>query len=346
MRRKGVVYDVGCVMGGVNWRPDYSPALVRRELEIIKTGLQCTAVKVRGRDIGRVMAAAEDALGLGLEVWLSPELWNRSPDVTLRYIAAAAAAAGKLNARWPGRVVFSVGTELTLFMRDIIVGRTYGRRVRELREQLTTGGYNVPLNAFLARAARAVRGVFDGPLTYSALPFERVDWQLFDLIGTNRYWWEAAKNRYLPALESLLGTGKPVVIGEFGFVTRADADQVGSFVPVNIDPLSGVLHLLPLTRRHVRPRVRTVHERSEELQAHCLLRQLELLESAGVDGGFVYTFTAPLMPHDNDPRHDLDADSFSLVKPRPGHQRGTAYADMAWDPKAAFRAVASYYANH
>jgi hypothetical protein len=30
MRRKGVLYDVGRVMGG-NWRPDYSPAVVRRE---------------------------------------------------------------------------------------------------------------------------------------------------------------------------------------------------------------------------------------------------------------------------------------------------------------------------
>jgi hypothetical protein len=35
MRRKGVVYDVS----GVNWRPDYTPALVHRELEIIKIDL-------------------------------------------------------------------------------------------------------------------------------------------------------------------------------------------------------------------------------------------------------------------------------------------------------------------
>jgi hypothetical protein len=136
------------------------------------------------------------------------------------------------------------------------------------------------------------------------------------------------------------------VIGEFGFITRTDAGQVGSHVPVNIDPLSMSLHLLPLTRRLVRPRVRTVHERSEELQAHCLLRQLELLDCAGVEGGFVFTFTAPLWPHDDDPRHDLDTDSFSLVKSCPGRRHGSVYPDMAWEPKQAFRAVASYYANH
>jgi hypothetical protein len=345
VRRKGVVYDVGCV-SGINWRPDYTPALVHRELEIIKAGLRCTAVKVRGRDIGRVMAAAEDALGQGLEVWLSPELWNRSPDATMRYIARAAAAAEELHTRWPGRVVFSVGTELTLFMRGIIAGRTSGRRMQSVRQVLTAGTFNPPLNAFLARAARAAREVFGGPVTYAALPFEHVDWELFDTIGTNHYWREGAKERYLPALEPLLGSGKPVVISELGFRTRTGADQTGPAGPENIDPLTMSLHLLPLTRRLVRPRVKTIHKRDEELQAHCLLRQLELLDAASVDGAFVFTFTAPLWPHDDDPRHDLDTDSFSLVKSCPRHTYGTAYPGVAWEPKDAFRAVADYYASH
>jgi hypothetical protein len=336
---------VGCV-SGVNWRPDHTPALVHRELEIIKADLHCTAVKVRGRDIGRVMAAAEDALDQGMEVWLSPEWWNRSPDATMRYIVRAAVAAGKLHTRWPGRVVFSVGTELTLFMRGIVEGRTSGRRVRALRKVLTAGTFNLPLNAFLTRATRAAREVFGGPVTYAALPFERVDWEMFDIIGTNHYWRESAKERYLPALEPLLGSGKPVVVSELGFRTRTGADQTGSAGPENIDPLSMSLHLLPLTNRLVRPRVKTIHERNEELQARCLLHHLELLDSAGVDGAFVFTFTAPLWPHDDNPRHDLDTDSFSLVKSNPGRRHSTVHPDVPWEPKAAFRAVADYYASH
>ena len=35
MKRKGVTYDVGSVMG-MNWRPDYDPKIVHRELEIIR----------------------------------------------------------------------------------------------------------------------------------------------------------------------------------------------------------------------------------------------------------------------------------------------------------------------
>jgi hypothetical protein len=178
MRWRGVLYDAGRVMGGVTWRPDYSPALVHRELEIINTGLYCNAVRIWVRDTGRLAAAAEDALREGMDVWFCPELSSASRDATLRHLARSAAAAVGLRARWPGQLVFCVGGELTLFMRGIIKGRTYSRRTRmpALREILRSGACNAPLNAFLARAAAAVREVFSGPVTYASLPAERVDW--------------------------------------------------------------------------------------------------------------------------------------------------------------------------
>jgi hypothetical protein len=232
------------------------------------------------------------------------------------------------------------------FMHGIVAGATSSRRVRALREALTTGAHNAPLNTFLTRATVAMRKVFTGPITYAALPFEQVDWEMFDIIGINHYWREPSKDRYLPTLEPLLASGKPVVISEFGFLTRTDADQIGSWAPANIDPVTMSLHLLPLTRRLLRPRVKTIHERDEALQARCLLDQLELLDSAGVDGAFVFTFTAPLWPHDDDPKHDLSTDSFSLVKSCPRGRRGIADSDLDWQPNDAFRAVANYYASH
>lgn len=101
MNRRGVLYDVGRVFMGGNWRPDYDPKLVRRELEIIKKDLHCNAVRICGRSIDRLTVAAEAALNLGLEVWLSPELWNKSPQQTLDYISKAAIAAEAVREpRW------------------------------------------------------------------------------------------------------------------------------------------------------------------------------------------------------------------------------------------------------
>jgi hypothetical protein len=143
MRWRGVLYDVGRVMGGVTWRPDYSPALVHRELVIINTGLHCNAVRIWARDTGRLAAAAEDALRQGMDVWFCPELSNGSRDATLRHLARSAAAAEELRARWPGQLVFCVGGELALFMLGIIKGRTYSRRtgMPALREVLRSGAH-------------------------------------------------------------------------------------------------------------------------------------------------------------------------------------------------------------
>ena len=100
MNRKGVLYDVGRVMGG-NWRLLFDPKVVHRELEIIKNDLHCTAVKICGLDIHRLMRAASDALSQGLEVWLSPEMWDKNQEQTLTYLLKAATAAESLREQWP-----------------------------------------------------------------------------------------------------------------------------------------------------------------------------------------------------------------------------------------------------
>src|SRR5450759_1440471 len=118
MNRRGVSYDVGRVMYG-NWRPVFDPTVVHRELEISKNDLHCNAVRICGRDVHRLMTAAEDALRQGLEVWLSPELWDKSQDETRAYLTKAAAAAEHLRARWPDRLVLVVGGELTLCAKEM-----------------------------------------------------------------------------------------------------------------------------------------------------------------------------------------------------------------------------------
>jgi hypothetical protein len=138
---KGVCYDVGRVYGGrFLTRPVFDPVTTGRELEIIRDDLHCNAVRFQGRDITRLMTAAAGALGLGLQVWLSPEMFEQSRDRTLAYLARAAAAAEPLRQRFPGRLVFCVGTESTLFTRGIVPGRSVGQRVANIRTAIGPNG--------------------------------------------------------------------------------------------------------------------------------------------------------------------------------------------------------------
>jgi hypothetical protein len=338
-----VGYDVGRSMGSLsmNWRPDYTPALMRRELDIIRAGLHANAVRLGGRDPRRLLAAADYAASAGLNVWLGPELWNATPQRTLSYITEAAAAAEPLFRRWPDRLTFSVGNELTMFMRGIVPGRSLAQRGRlpRLREFVLSG--QEPLRAFLAEAAASVRRVYSGPVSYSAQPFERVDWDHFDVVGVNYYRQQApTTDQYLTRIQA---TGKPVAITEFGFASCRDGDDPKFLSTFNAAPLSLLGMQVPVVRQLTRPRVRTVYPRDEQAQARLLIDQLQLLDRAGVDRAFVVSFSFPLAPYCEDPNHDLDASSLSIVRALPRGQHGTTYPDVGWEPKEAFHAVARYY---
>lgn len=349
MNRRGVIYDVGTVYGAgaasISTRPNFDPATTRRELEIISTDLHCNAVRLRGRDVGRLMTAAKDALELGLEVWLSPEMWEKGQRETLGYIAAAGAAAERLRQQWPDRLVLSVASELTLFMRGIVPGRSVTKRLASLRRDFESGQYVQPLQAFLAEATDAVRGVFRGPVTYASLPFETVDWRLFDFVGVDHYRDARVKDRYVEMLRPFLAQGKPVVVTEFGMRGYAGAESSGALGFGVVDGRSLLLHHLPLVGRLVRPRLNGQYARDESLQARELAETLDILDAAGADGAFVSSFSDPLATFSENPRYDLDMSALSLVKTYAG-QHGTTYPDMPWEPKAAFTAVAEYYGRH
>ena len=346
IRQRGVVYDVGRSMGSLsmNWRPDYSPALMRRELDIIRTDLHANAVRLGGRDPRRLLAAADYAASAGLNVWLGPELWNATPPRTLSYITEAAAAAEPLFRRWPDRLTLSVGNELTAYMRGILPGRSFAQRSRSphLREDFRSG--QDTLRAFLAEAAASVRRVYSGPISYSAMPYERVDWDHFDVVGVNYYRQQApTTDHYTAKIGQLQATGKPVAITELGFASCRNADDPAFLSTFNAVPLSMLGLRMPFGGQLIRPRVRTLHARDEQCQARLLTDQLRLLDQAGVDRAFVMSFSFPLMPYREDPRHDLDATALSIVRTLPRGQHGTTYPGVGWEPKAAFHAVARYY---
>lgn len=345
MKTRGVCYDAG-VVKDIPWRLSLDAQTARREMEIIRRDLHCTAVRIVARDIGRLELATEAALEAGLDVWFSPTVWDRGPEETIADTVRAARAAERFRSAAPGRVTFVVGGELTLFMRGILPGRTLNARLKNMMASgaIRSGAHNQPLNAVLARLEAAVRPVFGGPLTYASLPWEAVDWTRFDIVGVDHYRAARIKDRYVEMLAPLLATGKPVVDTEFGNPSCVGGDEISALsIAPNIDGISFLLHALPGLGRFVRPRVAKVIARDEPLQARELTETLAILDGAGVDGAFVSTFIFEIMPYDPDPRYDLDACSAGLVRPLARGRRGTTYPDMPWEPKEAFRAVADFY---
>jgi hypothetical protein len=315
------------MMLGEDWRPNFDPKIVSRELEIIKNDLHCNAVRIQGFNLDRLVTASEIALKLGLEVWFSPEMWDRTQDETLEYLKKAASSAEKLRTRFPERVVFSLGSELTLFMQGIVEGNNVFERMSNpsFFTSVRTGAHNAPLNSFLAGANESVKDRFHGPVTYFSLPFEAVDWSLLDYVGVDHYRDARIADSYGKMVQRYLTVyKKPVVIGEFGCCTYRGAETLGGqgFMIAfgmmqdylgsikNMPPnISDMLKMLPKIDGH--------YIRDEALQAREVVDQLGVLDSTGVDGAFVFTFVSPNSTFNEDSRFDGDMGSYSLVKSYP-----------------------------
>ena len=314
-------------------RPEFDRAAARRDLGVIRNDLHCNAVRISGEDTGRLIAAARDALQLGLEVWLSPLLHDKDEQDTLEATVACAAAAEELRQRHP-RLVFVLGCELTVFMPGLLAagsGNVLDRLAGAgFREQLLAGKHNKPLNAFLATVNDAVRAVFHGQVAYASAPFEDVDWALFDFVCLDCYPAQADPLAQRP----YFAHGKPVVITETGCCTYQGAEEKGGMGWSVIDQRSTTVRELD-----------GAYTRDEHLQAATLTASLARLDSAGVDGCFVYTFIIPALTHSEDPRKDLDMASYGLVKSLANGQ-GTTCPGPSWEPKESFTAVAGYFARH
>lgn len=337
MKLKGVCYDVGRVIGGENQHPEFDEQSVRRELGIIRSDLHCNTVRICGQDIERVMTAGRIALDLGLDVWLSPELWGHALPEALGHLSDAARAAEDLRRTATGNVVLSVASEATLFMPGILSsGGTipdlirHPLRLAAAMLRLRTGGHNKRLNAFLVEAATVARGGFRGPITYASVPIERVDWSSFDIVSVDYYRGKQNRATYAEGIDRYLALGKPVVVTELGCCTYRGAEDKGGRGFLIVD------------RRHP-DRITPGYVRDEGLQARELTDMLSILDHAGVDGAFVLGFASPTLIHRDDPLHDFDMASYSLVKTLPTDVRSRSYPDMRWEPKQAFHAVSAQY---
>ncbi|MBD0709333.1 MULTISPECIES: hypothetical protein [unclassified Streptomyces] len=334
-----MTYDTGFVTRGRTSREDFEPAVVRRELAVIRDDLHCDAVQIIGGDPDRLELAAGIAAGLGLEVWFSPYPLELAPEQIHALFRDCAERAERIR-RQGAEVVFVTGVELSVMNPGFLPGATPEERVGRLMgrpesraEALRELGLRV--NAFLGEAVAAVRERFRGRLTYSAIQFEQVDWTPFDFTTFELIRSAEVADVFRDAVRTLARGPKPLAVTGFGTAAyRGAGDRGGRVLDiVEYDPETGA----PV-------RLDGVYERDEAGQAAYLDELLDIFETEGVDSAFVFLFALPGFPHrpDGDPRDDLDRAGLGLVKLLEG-RRGTAYPDMEWEPKAAFAAVARRY---
>lgn len=337
LRARGIGYDTGFSFDGVSRRPfDY--AVVRRELQIIRDDLHCTAVRLFGNDLDQLEFAAHYAADLGLEVWFSPFTYQLGPEETLDLFAEGAERAEQIR-RQGAEVVFVTGAELSLFNAGFLPGDSLEERVGNLlqrepgtREQLA--GLPVRINDFLARAVAVVRERFGGKVTYASIPFEGVDWTQFDIISVDLHRSKEIAHIFQQGVHALVAQGKPVAITEFGCTTHRGAADHGARGGGEMIEYDGTTPV----------RLNGDYIRDEQEQATYLSELLDIFTAEGVDAAFVCTFVCYGWPHRSNPCEDLDMASWGIVKVLE-NRTGDTYHDMPWEPKASFNTLANYYCD-
>ena len=336
MRIKGIVYDTGFINNGTTTKEKFDLNVIKREMHIIKNDLHCNAVRITGGDADRLESVAALAASEGLEVWYCPFTCGLTIDELNSFLVDAAGRAEGIRSSG-AEVVFIAGSEISLFNIGFFKEETLAERLAlitnpvKFREQLPQ--VQQKMKSFLADLVQQIRRKFKGKISYASLPFEGVDWSLFDFIATDAGHRSAAIAPYFQkGIQTMVSMGRPVAIMEFGCCAYRGAADSGARADwiIEWDNNGHASHL------------NNIYIRDEDEQANYLLELLEIFETEKVDAVFVNTFARYDLPHRTDPVKDLDIASGGVVKVYENKQ-GRTYPDMRWEPKTAFYTISGFY---
>ncbi|GAB3433091.1 hypothetical protein GCM10027569_82410 [Flindersiella endophytica] len=329
---RGINYDTG--FGGAvgdRSRVDFDPAVVRRELEIIATDLHCDAVRISGDMPDRLTLAANAAVDVGLRVWFAPFPIDLTPAQLPPYFADCAKRAEEIRARDP-ETVLVLGCEMSLFCAGFVPGAHLMERIQNATNPEAWADFSPERDfaAVLRGVVEVARQHFGGKVTYAAGEWEEIDWSGFDFAAVDLY--RSADNaaEFAQEVRTHAGHGKPLVITEFGCCTYRGAADAGGMGWAIVDLAAN-------------PRaLNGDYVRDEAGQAAYFTELMDVFEVEGVHGAFWFTFAGYEAPFDPEPRHDLDLASYGAVRVLKGNN-GTAYPDLAWEPKEVFHAIAARF---
>lgn len=303
---------------------------VRTQIAALRDDMNSTAVLIVGSDHDRLIDAATVAADTGLIVWIEVRQFEADGAATLEFLEWVAYDAETLRAEHPdAEIGISVGCELSLFMAGIVPGADFLERGQEF----TTGApadierYNQQINEWLGRAVSTLREFFGGRLTYTSEQSEQIDWTPFDVVGVDLFRDSYNAANYSDLVRGFASRGKPLMITEFGCCTYVGADELGGMGFMVQDLETG--EITPGTVR------------DEQVQADYLAELLDVYETEGVQGAFVWTFIEPPEPGQTEAGEDL---GFSVVRTW-GLDADRPYETTGhFEPKASFRLLAERFA--
>jgi len=232
MRIRGVTYDTGFINSGVSTKEIFDAKIVKHEMQIIKNDLHCNAVRITGGDADRLEITARLAADAGLEVWYCPFTSNLTIEELQNFLVDAAERAERIRCQG-AEVIFLTGSEISLFTKGFFSDDELNNRLQLLKEPMKLREkipeVRTKLNEFLKETVQLVRQKFHGKISYACLPFEAVDWKLFDILATDGAYRTAANAAYFEkGIQSFVNEGKPAAITEFGCGTYIGAaDNAG-----------------------------------------------------------------------------------------------------------------------
>jgi hypothetical protein len=332
---RGINYDIGTSFRKDELsRPDFDESIIKKEIDIIKNDLKCNAVRITGHNIQRLSKASEFALEQGLQVWFSPAYPDATREEAIDYLADCAIAAEKLREKYQD-LIFVVGCEYSLFLKGFVKGDTLYDRFKRMFSPLSLvlnmlglkNNTYKKLNLFLKDAVGKIKAHFGGKLTYASGTWEKINWDLFDIVGIDHY--RAAYNKlsYTNQLAGYYKYNKPVAVLEFGCCSYKGAEDKG--------PAGWAITEMVNGKRVIKGN----YVRDESIQANYIIESLDIFKQENVYAAFVFTFVNPMYQYSNDPGLDLDLASYGIVKPL----NEPAYKELPWIPKEAFYRLSVYY---
>lgn len=282
---KGITYETG-----IKWSDKWpsssrmqlvklTPDQIDRELEIIRDELGCNAIRITGDNNTELLKVTQMASNRFKEILISPRYIDADMGTTISKLCGLAKNVETLRRRSNSTIIFVIGNESTYETRGVMSDLpTFYERLDEFM-QLSSEAYqkkkeqwDKTLNDFLKRGISELRRVYGGKVTYSAAPQEGINWNElgFDVIGLNEYLsydWQT-EEQYIERIKSSKSIGKPVYNTEWGSCTFKDALMYG-----------GIGWKYGADKTY-----------DQEAQADAIERQLEIFNTIGIDGCFLYSF--------------------------------------------------------